>query len=72
MTPDPIAQKERDFEARQRKIASTMAAPVRICAASMPHWGQHNHYRPGGGEVLQLQRPGSERAHGLPSRGLGT
>ena len=68
---DKIILRERTALAQQR-AQNAATPPTRICAASMPHHGYHTHYRLGDGETVQLQRPGSERAHALPSRGLAT
>ena len=68
---DKIILRERAALAQQR-AQNAANAPTRICAASMPYHDYRDHYRLGDGETVQLQRPGSERAHGLPSRGIGT
>lgn len=66
---DKIILRERAALAQQRR-QNAVTPPTRICAASMPYGDAHD-YLPGDGETVQLQRPGSERAHGLPSRGIG-
>lgn len=49
-----------------RKRDPREATPTTICNSTT-----RDRYRTGDGEVVQAMRPGSERAAGLPSKGIG-
>lgn len=66
--PALIQEREAMLNARLRsKRVKPEDIPSRICNASTRHKGA---YKTGDGEVLQSQRPGSDVAYKLPSRGI--
>lgn len=66
--PALIQEREAMLNARLRsKRAKPEDMPSRICNASMR---DKPPYKTGDGEVLQSQRPGSDVAYKLPSRGI--
>lgn len=66
LLPALLKERQREFEARLTR-AQVPSSLVKMCNATMP-----GSYRTGDGETPAAQRPGSQTAYSLPSRGIGT